>query len=83
MSIFGLEAGQRVRALLGPNGAGKTTLVKTIVGELAPLCGGAHAHPDLRIGYFAAHGGIAARRSRADGPLTRDIDPDGVNQNFP
>jgi ATP-binding cassette subfamily F protein 3 len=51
---FGLEAGDRI-GLLGPNGAGKSTLVKTLVGELAPLCGERLAHNDLRLGYFAQH----------------------------
>ena len=78
---FGLEAGDRI-GLLGPNGAGKTTLVRTLVGELAPLAGERGAHPDLRIGYFAQHTVESLREGATPMDHFRDIDPDGVNQNF-
>ena len=78
---FGLEAGQRV-GLLGPNGAGKTTLVKTLVGDLSPLVGERSAHPDMKIGYFAQHTVESLREGATPMDHFRDIDPDGVNQNF-
>ncbi|MCD9086186.1 ABC-F family ATP-binding cassette domain-containing protein [Stenotrophomonas sp. SY1] len=78
---FGLEAGQRV-GLLGPNGAGKTTLVKTLVGDLPPLSGERNAHPDMKIGYFAQHTVESLREGATPMDHFRDIDPDGVNQNF-
>ncbi|MGR4894297.1 ABC-F family ATP-binding cassette domain-containing protein [Stenotrophomonas sp. LARHCG68] len=78
---FGLEAGQRV-GLLGPNGAGKTTLVKTLVGDLSPLAGERSAHPDMKIGYFAQHTVESLREGATPMDHFRDIDPDGVNQNF-
>ena len=78
---FGLEAGQRV-GLLGPNGAGKTTLVKTLVGDLPPLAGERSAHPDMKIGYFAQHTVESLREGATPMDHFRDIDPDGVNQNF-
>jgi len=78
---FGLEAGQRV-GLLGPNGAGKTTLVKTLVGDLAPMTGERAAHPDLRIGYFAQHTVESLREGASPMDHFRDMDPNGVNQNF-
>ena len=78
---FGLEAGQRV-GLLGPNGAGKTTLVKTLVGDLSPLTGERSAHPDMKIGYFAQHTVESLREGATPMDHFRDIDPDGVNQNF-
>ncbi|MBN8800416.1 MAG: ABC transporter ATP-binding protein [Lysobacteraceae bacterium SCN 69-123] len=78
---FGLEAGQRV-GLLGPNGAGKTTLVKTLVGDLPPLAGERSAHPDMKIGYFAQHTVESLREGATPMDHFREIDPDGVNQNF-
>ena len=78
---FGLEAGQRV-GLLGPNGAGKTTLVKTLVGDLPPLSGERSAHPDMKIGYFAQHTVESLREGATPMDHFREIDPDGVNQNF-
>jgi ATP-binding cassette subfamily F protein 3 len=51
---FSLQIGQRI-GLLGVNGAGKSTLIKTIAGELAPLCGDATTGKGLSIGYFAQH----------------------------
>ena len=78
---FGLEAGQRV-GLLGPNGAGKTTLVKTLVGDLPPLTGERSAHPDMKIGYFAQHTVESLREGATPMDHFREIDPDGVNQNF-
>ncbi len=78
---FGLEAGQRV-GLLGPNGAGKTTLVKTLVGDLPVLAGERSAHPDMKIGYFAQHTVESLREGATPMDHFRDIDPDGINQNF-
>jgi len=78
---FGLEAGQRV-GLLGPNGAGKTTLVKTLVGDLPPLAGERSAHPDMKIGYFAQHTVESLREGATPMDHFREIDPDGINQNF-
>ncbi|WP_269791948.1 ATP-binding cassette domain-containing protein [Stenotrophomonas sp. Iso1] len=78
---FGLEAGQRV-GLLGPNGAGKTTLVKTLVGDLQPLSGERNAHPDMKIGYFAQHTVESLREGATAMDHFRDMDPDGINQNF-
>ena len=78
---FGLEAGQRV-GLLGPNGAGKTTLVKTLVGDLQPLTGERNAHPDMKIGYFAQHTVESLREGATAMDHFRDMDPDGINQNF-
>ena len=51
---FSLQIGQRI-GLLGVNGAGKSTLIKTIAGEIAPLCGDATTGKGLSIGYFAQH----------------------------
>jgi ATP-binding cassette subfamily F protein 3 len=51
---FSLQIGQRI-GLLGVNGAGKSTLIKTIAGELEPLCGDATTGKGLSIGYFAQH----------------------------
>ena len=46
-----MERGQKI-ALVGANGIGKTTLLKSIIGEIPPLCGkttlGAYLYP----GYF-------------------------------
>ncbi|MBW7849522.1 MAG: ABC-F family ATP-binding cassette domain-containing protein [Rhodospirillales bacterium] len=42
-------------ALLGANGNGKSTLAKLLSGRLAPLSGGVHRPPKLRVGYFAQH----------------------------
>lgn len=41
-------------ALLGANGNGKSTLAKLLSGRLAPLSGGVHRPPKLRVGYFAS-----------------------------
>lgn len=49
-----LAPGARI-GLLGPNGAGKSTLIKTLSGELAPLCGRLARGENLSIGYFAQH----------------------------
>ncbi|MGV3742514.1 MAG: ABC-F family ATP-binding cassette domain-containing protein, partial [Burkholderiaceae bacterium] len=49
---FSLQSGQRI-GLLGVNGAGKSTFIKTIAGELEPLCGKRHMGKGLVIGYFA------------------------------
>ncbi|MFZ5653905.1 MAG: ATP-binding cassette domain-containing protein [Pseudomonadota bacterium] len=49
-----LAPGDRI-GLLGANGAGKSTLIRTLAGELPPLCGELHTGPRLRIGYFAQH----------------------------
>jgi ATP-binding cassette subfamily F protein 3 len=51
---FSLQIGQRI-GLLGVNGAGKSTLIKTIAGEITPLCGDAVIGKGLSIGYFAQH----------------------------
>jgi len=49
-----LMAGARI-GLLGVNGAGKSTLVKTLAGELEPMCGERRPGKGLAIGYFAQH----------------------------
>ena len=49
-----LTPGERI-GLLGPNGAGKSTLIKTLTGDLSPLCGERIGGEHLRIGYFAQH----------------------------
>ncbi|MCD8512890.1 MAG: ATP-binding cassette domain-containing protein [Nitrincola sp.] len=49
-----LTPGERI-GLLGPNGAGKSTLIKTLTGDLSPLCGERTSGEHLRIGYFAQH----------------------------
>jgi len=49
-----LSPGSRI-GLLGPNGAGKSTLIKTLVGDLAPLCGERGNGEHLRVGYFSQH----------------------------
>jgi ATP-binding cassette subfamily F protein 3 len=49
-----LRAGTRL-GLLGANGAGKSTLVKTLAGEIPPLCGDRREGKGLAIGYFAQH----------------------------
>ena len=51
---FSLQLGQRI-GLLGVNGAGKSTLIKTIAGEIMPLCGESVTGKGLNIGYFAQH----------------------------
>ncbi len=51
---FSLQSGERY-GLLGINGAGKSTLIRTIAGELKPLCGTATYGKGLAIGYFAQH----------------------------
>lgn len=51
---FSLQIGQRI-GLLGINGAGKSTLIKTIVGDIPPLCGTMQTSKGLSIGYFAQH----------------------------
>ena len=71
---FALEPGERV-ALLGPNGAGKSTLVKTLVGDLPPMCGERLAHKELRIGYFAQHTVESLREGASPIDHLRDIAP--------
>ena len=48
---FDLSAGERL-AVLGPNGCGKTALLRTVLGEVPPLSGGARVSPSARVGYF-------------------------------
>ena len=55
LSDFSLQLGPGVLGLLGPNGAGKSTLIKTLVGELALLCGERTMSEHTKIGYFAQH----------------------------
>lgn len=45
-------AGERI-AVLGPNGQGKSTLLRTIIGELPPLCGTARIANSVQVGYLA------------------------------
>ncbi len=46
-----MERGQKI-ALTGANGIGKTTLLKSILGLIKPLSGGAELGDYLSIGYF-------------------------------
>jgi ATP-binding cassette subfamily F protein 3 len=48
---FDLSAGERL-AVLGPNGCGKTALLRTVLGEVPPLSGGARVSASARVGYF-------------------------------
>ena len=53
-----IERGDRV-ALLGPNGSGKSTFLKTLVGDLAPLCGRFQFGTNVLVGYYAqSHEGL-------------------------
>mmetsp|Transcript_8841 Transcript_8841/g.15914 ORF Transcript_8841/g.15914 Transcript_8841/m.15914 type:complete len:305 (-) Transcript_8841:85-999(-) len=50
------QVGLRSRiALVGANGAGKSTLLKLILGELTPLSGTVHRHPNLRLAFVPQH----------------------------
>lgn len=49
-----LVPGSRI-GLLGRNGAGKSTLIKTLAGDLAPMCGERRQAQELKIGYFSQH----------------------------
>jgi ATPase subunit of ABC transporter with duplicated ATPase domains len=46
-----LSTGDRL-AVLGPNGCGKTALLRTVLGEIPSLSGGAWLSPSARVGYF-------------------------------
>lgn len=46
-----MERGQKI-ALVGANGIGKTTLLKSIIGEIPPLCGKTTLGDYLYPGYF-------------------------------
>lgn len=48
---FDLSTGERL-AVVGPNGCGKTALLRTVLGEVPPLSGGARISPAARVGYF-------------------------------
>lgn len=49
---FKIERGERV-AITGHNGIGKTTLLKTLLGEIPPLCGRIMQGERVDPGYFA------------------------------
>ncbi len=56
---FDLSAGDRL-AVLGPNGSGKTALLRTLLGEIPPLGGGARLSPSAKVGYFDQDNRLAA-----------------------
>lgn len=56
-----LVPGSRI-GLLGRNGAGKSTLIKLLAGELAPVSGEIGLAKGIKLGYFAQHQRIPARR---------------------
>ncbi|QIN84013.1 ATP-binding cassette domain-containing protein [Rubrobacter tropicus] len=57
---FDLSAGERL-AVTGPNGSGKTALLRTVLGEVQPLSGGAGVSPTARVGYFDQDHRLPAR----------------------
>lgn len=48
---FTIKSGTRL-AITGFNGIGKTTLLKTLIGELQPICGNYKFVDDVKIAYF-------------------------------
>ena len=48
---FSIKSGDRL-AITGFNGIGKSTLLKTLIGELHPICGDYKFVEDARIAYF-------------------------------